>query len=173
MDSIRKATINDLASIVDIYNQAVKSKFATADIHEIDYKERYEWFNGHTPEVYPIYVYVINDLIVGWISLSPYRAGREALRFTVEISYYVHKDYARKSIGSRLMEYVINESTKMNYRTLFAIILDKNIASIKLLEKFGFTKWGHMPDIANFDGVECGHVYYGLRINKTPTSEFL
>ncbi len=164
MDSIRKATISDLASIVHIYNQAVTQKFSTADTEEIDYKKRYEWFHSHTPEAYPIYVYQINDFIVGWISLSPYRPGRKALRFTVEISYYVHKDYARKSIGSRLMEYVINESRKMNYRTLFAIILDKNIASIKLLEKFGFTKWGHMPDIADFDGVECGHVYYGLRI---------
>ena len=63
-----------------------------------------------------------------------------------------------------IVEYVLSQSKALNFKTLFAIILDKNIASINLLKKFGFVEWGHLPDIADFDGEECGHVYYGRKI---------
>jgi phosphinothricin acetyltransferase len=49
----------------------------------------------------------------------------------------------------------------MGYKTLVAIILDVNIQSIKLFERGGYTKWGALPKVAEFDGVEVGHVYYG------------
>ncbi len=53
----------------------------------------------------------------------------------------------------------------LEIKTLFAILLDDNDASVKLLERFGFERWGHMPAVANFDGREVGHLYYGLRLN--------
>jgi len=161
---IRVAEIKDLAPIVEIYNQAVENKFETADTEIIDLKDRQEWFFSHIPDAYPIYVCETNEKLVGWISVSPYRQGRLALRYTVEISYYVHRNFKRQGHGTKLLEYAISECKRMNYRSLFAIILDKNEASINLLTKFGFVKWGHLPNIADFDGVECGHVYYGLRL---------
>jgi L-amino acid N-acyltransferase YncA len=164
MKNIRLANISDLNSINDIYNQAVLSKFETADLTTTTNQERLNWFNNHNENKYPIFVYEFDFKILGWISVSPYRQGRDALRYTVEISYYIHKDYKRRGIGSKLIVHTINECKKMNYKSLFAIILDKNIASIKLLTKYGFVQWGHMPDVANFDGEECGHVYYGLRV---------
>ena len=63
-----------------------------------------------------------------------------------------------------MIEYALLAGKKLGYKTIFAIILDKNEASIKLLEKFGFEKWGHMPDVANFNGEECGHIYLGYRL---------
>jgi phosphinothricin acetyltransferase len=53
---------------------------------------------------------------------------------------------------------------KLGIKTLFAIIIDKNEASIKLIEKCGYEKWGHLPEIAVFDTMEAGHLYYGKRI---------
>lgn len=164
MNNIRTAKVSDLHSIIGIYNQAVSSKFETADTIIIDPKDKLEWFNNHKKDVYPIFVYEEDNMILGWISISPYRMGRKALRYTVEISYFIDKDFKRQGIGSKLIEYVIIKSKELNYKSLFAIILDRNDASIKLLERFGFVKWGYMPDIADFNGVECGHVYYGLRI---------
>ncbi len=163
-NNIRIATENDLSAIVEIYNQAVRNKFETADTDEIELKNKLEWFENHKPDSYPILVYEKDNLIVGWISISPYREGRKALRFTVEISYYIHNRYKRQGIGSELIKHAIIESKKRNYKNLFAIILDKNKASINLLNKNGFVEWGHLPDIADFDGEECGHVYYGLKI---------
>ena len=155
-----------MGSIVEIYNQAIKSKFETADTTEILPKDRLDWFNNHNPDTYPIFVYEINNQIIGWISISAYRQGRQALRYTAEISYYINNDFKRQGIGSKLIKYAIDKSKELNYKTLFAIILDKNEASINILIKFGFVIWGHMPNIADFFGVECGHVNYGLRIDN-------
>lgn len=160
----RVAKLSDLESIVHIYNQAVRSRFETADTIEVDTKDKLEWFKNHSSDSYPIFVCEIDNTIVGWISISPYRQGRKALRFTAEVSYYVRIEYKRQGIGSQLIEHAIIEGKKLNFKTFFAIVLDKNEASVKLLIKYGFEKWGHMPDIADFDGEECGHVYYGLKI---------
>lgn len=168
MNNIRPAELADLEAIVEIYNQAVKNRFETADTVEVNPTERIAWFTDHQSNTYPIFVYEKDNKIAGWLSVSPYRQGRKAMRYTVEISYYVHNDYKRQGIGSRLLEHVIDKCKELKHKTLFAIILDKNVASTKLLTKFGFEKWGHLPDVADFDGIECGHVYYGLRIGHAP-----
>jgi len=164
MDHIRIANIKDLEKITEIYNQAVLSKFETADTVIFESKDRLEWFYNHPQNTYPIFVFERNNTVIGWISISPYRNGRKALRYTAEISYYIHNDFKHKGVGSSLIEYVLNKSKMLNFKSLFAIILDKNIASINLLKKFGFAEWGYMPDIADFDGEECGHVYYGRKV---------
>jgi L-amino acid N-acyltransferase YncA len=161
---IRKANISDLGAITEIYNQAILTKNATADLYLVATNSRVNWFNEHTPDKYPIFVAVIENQVVGWISLSPYRKGRAALRYTAEVSYYLHTDFQGRKIGSRLLEFAINECPKYQIKTLFSIILEHNIVSIKLMKKFGFEQWGHMPNVADFDGVEYGQVYYGRRV---------
>ena len=162
--AIRHADIRDLEAIITIYNYAVHSKFETADTDEINWKNRISWLKSHKPGTYPIFVYEVDGIVAGWISLSPYRKGRKALKFTIEISYYVHPEFKQTGIGSNLVEHAIAKSRELNYKTLIAIILDKNEKSINLLLKYGFLKWGHLPAVAQFDNTECGHVYYGLRI---------
>ena len=102
--------------------------------------------------------------IIGWSSISPYRPGRMALRYTVELSYYIHNDYQKKGYGKLLIEFVLKECKKMQIKNILAIVLENNIASIKLLKKYNFKKWGFLPEIADFDGNKCGHYYYGLKL---------
>ncbi len=164
MNNIRTAEITDLGSILEIYNQAMSSRFETADSLAIDSEDKISWFQNHLQEEYPILVYEVKNKIVGWLSISPYRLDHKALRYTVEINYYVDYGFRRKGVGSNLVEYAVTKCKELNYKTILAVIFDKNLASIKMLAKFGFVEWGHLPDIANFEGVECGHVYYGLKI---------
>jgi len=160
---IRNATQEDLSSINDIYNQSIHTKSSTADIDPVASEERKNWFNSHDA-YHPIFVAEENDQIIGWISISDYRPGRRALRYTAEISYYIHEDFQKRGIGSKLMEYAITNAPKYNIRTLFAILLENNATSIKLLEKFNFEKWAHLPGVAYFDGIEIGQYYYGRRV---------
>ncbi len=162
--SIRLAAKTDLAAIVDIYNQAVSLKFATADISSVTLESRQSWFKDHAPEHYPIYVAEYNESVVGWCSLSPYRPGRMALRHTAEISYYIDKRHRGIGVATSLISRAIDNCPRLGLKTLFAIILDKNQSSTKILRKFGFQQWGHMPNIADFDGEECGHLYFGIRL---------
>jgi L-amino acid N-acyltransferase YncA len=158
---IRIAKFEDLESITGIYNQAIDAKFQTAFTERVTVADRAEWFQQHPASSFPLFVYEMGDKVVGWVSISPYRAGRPALRRTVEISYFVHTSYLKKGIGSQLLQHALNACTLLHYKTIIAIILDKNTASMKLLEKFGFERWAYLPDVADFDGVICSHIYYG------------
>ena len=155
----------DLEAINEIYNQAVESGFSTAHTSPISMDERREWCLEHDPGRNPVFVWEEKGVLAGWISLGPYRKGREALGSVAEVSYYVHNDYHRRGIGSRLLEYVIDVAPRYNYKTLIAILLDKNISSIALLRKYGFELWGDMPGIAEINGGKFNHQYYGLRLN--------
>lgn len=164
MLTISLAKTDDLAQIVEIYNQAIPSKTATGDTVLLRTEERKEWFNSHIPTKYPIYIAEIKNQIVGWLSLSPYRAGRAAFNQTAEVSYYIDDKHHRKGIASQLLKYATAQCIELNISTLTAYIMEHNVASIQLMEKFAFKRWALLPNIANFDGKEFNHTIYGKRI---------
>jgi L-amino acid N-acyltransferase YncA len=105
-------------------------------------------------------------VVIGYYCISPYRPGRMALRYCKEISYYVHQDYRAQGVGTTLVKHATEQAPALGIKTLFAIMLDKNANSLALLQKFRFEQWGHMPNVADFDGEEVGHYYYGLRVSR-------
>ena len=158
---IRNALLKDIPSINEIYNQAVAAK-TTGDLLPLSIQQTTEWFYQHHPLSYPVLVAEVNNMVVGWLSFSAYRNGRQAFKHTAEISYYIHNDYQRQGIGTTFIEHALQAANAYHFTNLFAIVLDNNEASIKMLKKFHFTQWAYMPAIANFDGHFCGHVYYGI-----------
>jgi phosphinothricin acetyltransferase len=161
---IRIATIDDLSAVVAIYNEAVATGFATADITPVSIDSRRDWFIEHEPARHPIFIWEEKGEVSGWCSLSPYRRGRMALRFTAEISYYVRANAHRKGIASCLVRHSLSTCPLLQVKNVFAVVLERNNPSRSLLEKLGFEQWGFLPRVADFDGQECGHVYYGRRI---------
>jgi len=161
---IRLAQMDDLPAIVDIYNQAIPSKQSTGDRQPVRVADRMTWFREHRPDEHPIFVAEVEGQVAGWCSLSAYRPGRAALRFTAEISYYIALANHRQGIGTALIEHALAACSALQIRHLFAIVLESNEASLKLLEKMGFEKWGYLPGVADFDGKEVGHLYYGRHV---------
>jgi L-amino acid N-acyltransferase YncA len=158
---IRYATEQDLAGIVEIANQAIRSRCATGYLTQFSVAERKEWFTDHTVERYPILVADQHDRIIGYASIDPYRKGRKAFEKTGEISVFIHQEYHRMGIGNQLLNAMIKTAKNLGYTTLIAIVLEKNHASRKHLEKNFFQPWGFLPNIAQIDGTIQGHVYYG------------
>lgn len=127
-------------------------------------KGRLDWFNTHSADEYPIYASKADDgQVLGYLSLSPTRE-RSALGRMGEASSYV--DYARhgKGIGLVLMQHAISECPRLGEKVVVAILLEWNIPSIKVLEKFGFERWGFLPEVFEFSGRTCGHLYYGRKV---------
>jgi L-amino acid N-acyltransferase YncA len=160
---IRIATHKDLEAINNIYNQAVIGG-QTADITPVSMESRIKWFEGHDERTHPVFVAEENNQIMGWLSFSAYRQGRMGLRHTAEISYYVDTSHRGKGVGSMLVEQALKVAPEYHFKTLFAVILENNNPSIKLVEKNGLEKWGFMPAVAEIKGETLGHLYYGCRI---------
>jgi phosphinothricin acetyltransferase len=161
MGDIRIATSTDLPRLVEIYNQAIASHTATADTLPFTVESRRAWFAGHDPDVYPIYACEDEQgTLVGYLTVSPYRP-RAALARTAEVSYYV--DYGRhgQGFGSALMKYALQDAPRTGKKIYLAFVLEWNTTSASLLKKFGFKRWGYLPDVAEFDGKLCGHFLYG------------
>ena len=157
--------MDDLPAIVDIYNQSIPSQQSTGDTQPVRVEDRIAWFAEHRPNEHPIFVADVDGSVAGWCSLSAYRPGRAALRFTSEISYYIAPAYHRQGIGSALIEHALTACPALGIKHLFAIVLEGNQASLKLLKKMGFEHWGYLPRVADFDGKEVGHLYYGRHVD--------
>lgn len=162
--NIRKATFNDLGAINVIYNESIPSRRSTADTEPYTMEEREAWFKGHHPDKYPVFVAETGGTVAGYSSYSPYRLRRNGLRYAAEVSYFLAPQFQGRGIGSSLLEHLVREAPEYGFRSLIAILLGHNKASIGLLRKFGFEEWGRMPGIVDFDGEEYDHLYYGLRI---------
>jgi len=161
---VRVATEEDLKIIDDIYNQAVEHGGLTADLTPLTSEKRIEWFHDHSSIKYPIFVALEKNQVAGFVSISPYRKGREALSETAEISYYVDKSCHRRGIATTLIKHAESICIENGIKTLFAIILESNQPSIGLMLQHGYTLWGRLPNVARFGSVQVSHVYYGKRL---------
>lgn len=161
---IRFGNIDDLAAIVKIYNQAIRSGIATGDLDEFEIKDRTAWFQKFEPDTYPIYIVENQGKIIGYGTLSPYRPERRAMKSMAEISFFLDEQSQGMGIGSFLVDHMIKDCTRIGKKSLLAILLDINEKSIALLKKFGFKEWGHFPDVVELKDQTCGQSIYGLKI---------
>lgn len=163
MATIRLATKADLPAIVEIYNEAIPGRTATADTTPVTVEERLEWFQKHDPATHPIFVYEDSGRVIGWTSLSAFY-GRPAYKKTVEVSTYVTCQRHRTGVGTALREHMLAVCARYGVKTVLSFVFAHNIASVRLNEKFGFSIWGHLPRVAELDGIERDLVIMGKRL---------
>ncbi len=162
---IRDAEASDLTAIVDIYNQSIPDRLATADTEPIAVASRLDWYRNRSLNR-PLWVAIKNEQVAGWLSFQNFY-GRPAYLHTAEISIYVANRFQRQGIGSELLATAIARSPQLQLTTLLGFIFAHNQPSIKLFTHYGFSQWGYLPDIAVLDGVERSLVILGRKISET------
>ena len=159
----REAVAADLPAIVAIYNEAVATPGATADLEPVTVASREAWFASHQTPSHPILVAEREGVLLGWASLSPHRPGRAAVQGAAEVSYYVASHARRQGVARHLVREAIAHARAHGLHHLFTWVLEVNIPSIRLLEGLGFELWGRLPDIADLgDGRRTSHVIHGI-----------
>ncbi|MBD2517707.1 N-acetyltransferase [Nostoc sp. FACHB-973] len=165
---IRHAIETDLPTIVAIYNAAIPSRMATADLEAVSVESRLAWFRGRSPSHRPLWVIEVEGVIAGWLSFQSFY-GRPAYSTTGEISIYIAPAFHRRGLGKQLLAQAIQESSSLGLKTLVCFIFAHNQPSLKLFQTFGFQQWGYLPKVAELDGVERDLVIMGLRTNQPVT----
>src|SRR5262245_33069385 len=160
---IRDAIRDDLPLIVDIYNSTVPTRMVTADTVPVTIESRVRWFEDHSPRRRPLWVAEADGTVVGWLSYSNFY-GRPAYDRTCEVSIYLRADFRQRGLGRQLLQRCIDDAPRYNVATLIGIIFAHNAPSLRLFERLGFTRWGHLPRVAVLDSVERDVVIVGKRV---------
>ena len=144
---IRPITKDDIAACLDIYNYEVVNGVATLDLEPRTLPEWQEWFGAHQTSEHCIFVGLMDDVVVGYASLSPYRP-KEAYKSTVELSIYIHQDYRGRGIATQLMAHIL-EIAKNDplLHNVVSVITAGNEGSTKLHARFGFIYCGLTPQV--------------------------
>jgi L-amino acid N-acyltransferase YncA len=161
--AIRDAREADLARIVAIYNEAIPGRRATADTEPVSMASRLPWFHEHAPSRRPLWVAERDGAIAGWLSFQSFY-GRPAYAATAEVSVYVGADAQGRGVGHQLLARAIERAPGLALATLVAFVFGHNEPSLRLFERHGFERWGHLPRVARLDGVERDLVILGRRV---------
>jgi phosphinothricin acetyltransferase len=144
--TVRPATRADVPAILDIYNEAVLNTTASADYEPRSLQSRYDWFDEHQTDGYPVFVATNGKGgVVGWSSLSRYKE-RIGYRYTTENSIYIHPDWRGMGVGKLLMPPLINAAREMGLHAIVAGISADNTASLNLHAQFGFVEVAHYKE---------------------------
>ena len=162
--NIRKPVRTDFKPVVDIYNQVILEGGTIGYSQPFSYEDREDWFKAYLNQEFPLLVAEENGMIAGWLSVSPYRPGRDLLDRTCVVSYFIENDYRGQGIGSLLLSQILKEIKNWPFKLMLALVFEHNVASIKLLQKHGFSQMAHIPRVAEWEGKILNHVYYGISL---------
>lgn len=139
---IRRAEHDDVPALLEIYNYEIEHGVSTLDLTPKTLEDRMVWFYAHESDLHPLYVAVVDGVVVGYSTLSSFRS-KEAYLPTVELSVYVDRAYRGRGIASELMGTILDHAREcQDIHLVVSIITGENAASVRLHEKFGFSWCG-------------------------------
>ena len=133
---IRRATLDDAASIAEIYNHEAVQQSTVFDLRGRTLEEQREWLRDRSG-AHAVIVASDDSGVVGFAALSPFR-NRPAYNTTAECSVFVRRGCHRQGIGKALLSRLIELATEGGFHCLIARIAGNNEASVKLHEACGF-----------------------------------
>src|SRR5438105_8172185 len=118
---IRDALESDLPAIIKIYNAAVATRVATAQLEPVTLEERRGWLKEHSVDRHPFWVLEIDRKIAGWLTLKPF-LPRCAYRGTAEVSVYVDERFRRHGVGRTLLSESIAHAPSLKIMAMGGLI---------------------------------------------------
>ena len=143
---IRKATVSDLTSILEIVNHAILNTTAIYDYDVRTLEDQTIIFESKKNRNFPTFVAELNNEVVGFGTYDSFRT-KIGYRFTVEHSVYVKDGFAGKGIGKALLHKLIATAKAENYHIMIGVIDASNENSIAFHEKFGFESKGILKEV--------------------------
>lgn len=142
---IRPVDSTDIEQITHMYNSYIRTSLVTFEEEEVSTDEMERRIDKIKLNGFPFIVWQEGERIAGYAYANTFRE-RKAYRFTVESSVYLHPDFYRKGIGDKLYHSLIIHCKEKGYHAMIGVITLPNEPSVKLHEKHGFKKVGHLTE---------------------------
>lgn len=146
--TVRPAVPGDLPALTEIYNHYVLHTAITFDLRPFAPEERRAWFEEHAPTGrHRLLIAVDGDgACVGYATTSRWRP-KAAYDTTVEASVYCRPDAVGRGCGSKLYAALFDAIRSEDVHRIVAGVSLPNAASVKLHERFGFTRVGVFREV--------------------------
>lgn len=152
----------DLAAILAIYNHYILNSTATFHSEKLSEKDLGEFLFISHPK-YPSFLISDKGEVIGYCFLTQYKK-RQAYDRSAELSIYLKPEYTGKGIGLAALSHLEAAAKKAGIHVLVGTICGENQASIRLMEKAGFSKCAHLKKIGEKFGKVLDVVMYEKEI---------
>ena len=155
-------TKKDLAAIIDIYNHYILNSTATFHSEKLSKKDLEEFLYVSHPK-YPSFLIKDSNEIIGYCFITQYKK-RQAYNRSAELSIYLKPEFTGKGIGAVALSYLETAAKKAGIHVLVGTLCGENHASIRLLEKSGYSRCAHLKNIGEKFGKILDVVVYQKEI---------
>jgi L-amino acid N-acyltransferase YncA len=162
MVELSQVTSIDLPAILAIYNDYILNSTATFHSEKLS-KNDLEEFLYISHLKYPSFLIRENDEIIGYCFLTQYKK-RQAYDRSAELSIYLKPEFTGKGIGLVALNHLEAAAKKAGIHVLVGTMCGENHASIRLMEKSGFSKCAHLKNIGEKFGKILDVVVYQKEI---------
>ena len=143
---IRECRVEDLRSILAIYNDVVATSTAIFAESPVTLDDRTAWWEARVRQRYPVLVATDESGVVGFSSFGDFRTS-PGYRFTVEHSVHVRADRRGRGIGTALVTALLPIASALGKHVMIAGIDADNAASIRMHERLGFFRVAHFQQV--------------------------
>lgn len=146
---VRDTVEGDLPAIAAIFNLEVAESAYVYMEAPLTLDDRRAWLQMHRSAGLPVVVATDpgeTTAVLGWASLSPYRAA-SGYRFTREASVYVARAAHRRGIGRRLLAALDDAARARGVHAIVASIDSENAPSVALFERFGYVEAARLTEV--------------------------
>lgn len=143
--NIRQARPDDAALLLNIYGPVVKDSTASFELTVPTVDE----FSDRIASSIKNHEWVVmehKDRLIGYAYATAHRV-REAYKYSVETSVYIHADHRGQRIGKKLYESLFSSLQGMDFHNAYAGITLPNPGSVALHKSLGFKPIGVFEEI--------------------------
>mgnify|MGYP002869361759 CR=1 FL=1 len=149
---IRNASADDAAALLKIYSYYVENTAITFELTVPTLENFRSRIKNTLAEKYPYIVAEIDKKIVGYAYAGRF-VGREAYKYSAELTIYLDKDFRGRGIGKKLYSELENRLQTAEIKNLYACIGYPEVedeyltfASVKFHERLGFKICGKFTE---------------------------
>lgn len=141
----RKATTEDIVTLLEIYNHYVINTTATFHEAPLSEKEMAALIFFDQPR-YMTYTLELDSCVLGYVILSQHKK-REAYDSTGEVTLYLNPEHVGRGLGKKAVAFIEGIAKENDFHVLIATVSGENRVSMELFEKMGYSKCAHYHQV--------------------------